>query len=95
MKNVGGKNSPFEVHLYNIIKHLAHIKDVHKKGSTYILNSRAPNIGNKILWIHIYLKLVKMILVHAKKIWFGNDLAVVFGHLRPGVENYNGPLAGQ
>ena len=54
---------------------------------TYILNSWALNIGNNILWINIYQILVIMKLVHVKKPGFGNDLEVVFGHLRPGVEN--------
>ena len=56
-----------------------------KKVPTYILNSRALNIGNTILWIHIYLIFVIMNIeqVHAKQIGIGNDLVIVFGHLRP------------
>ena len=35
-----------------------------------------------------------MNLVHAKKIEFGNNLVVVFGHLRPGVKNCSCQQAG-
>ena len=52
-----------------------------KKVPAYILNSKALNIDNKILWIHICLILVIIKLVYAKKNEFGNDLVVVCGHL--------------
>ena len=63
------------------------LKGVIKNVPTYILNSRALNSGNKIFWIYFWLILVIMKLVHAKKIGFGNDLVVVFGHLRLCVKN--------